>query len=74
MSSLYKVEKTWYLSISYKSNRVTKSLQTKNRKVALGLKPFYEKAIINELTGISTKTKNLSFTELNDQFLNDSHG
>ena len=60
--------------MSYKGKRVTKSLQTNDRKVALDLKPFYERAIIDELTGISTKTKNLSFTELTDRFLNDSHG
>ena len=74
MSSLYKKEKTWYLSMSYKRKRVTKSLKTKHRKVALGLKPFYEKLIIDELTGISTEQKNLSFIELTDQFLNDNHG
>ena len=74
MSSLYKKEKTWYLSMSYKGKRITKSLQTKDRKVALGLKPFYERSIIDELTGISAETKNLSFKELTDQFLSENHG
>lgn len=60
--------------MSYKRKRVAKSLKTKDRKVALELKPFYEKLLIDELTGISTVQKNLSFTELTDQFLNDNHG
>ena len=74
MSSLYKKEKTWYLSMSYKRKKIAKSLRTKDRKVALELKPFYEKLIIDELTGISTGNKNLSFNELTDQFLNTNHG
>ncbi len=59
--------------MNFKGRRITKSLRTKDRKVALELKPFYERTIIDELTGIRTSIKNLSFAELVKHFLNANH-
>ena len=59
--------------MNYKGRRITKSLRTKDRKVAIELKPFYERTIIDELTGIKTNVKNLSFRELTKHFLNANH-
>ena len=73
MASLYTNNGTWYISQSYKGKRVTKSLKTKIRKVALELKPFVEIELITELTGIKKVIKELEFPELVDRFLKADH-
>lgn len=73
MASLYSNNGTYYISYSYKGKRVTKSLKTKNYKVALELKPFFEIELIAELTGIKKVIKELEFPELVDCFLKADH-
>ncbi len=73
MASLYKKRDIWYISLSIRKNRITRSLRTKDYKVAKELKPYVESQIINELTTGVKLCKNLSFSELVDRFLNGKH-
>ena len=73
MASLYKKRDIWYISLSIKQNRITRSLRTKDYKVAKELKPYVESQIINELTTGIKLCKNLSFSELVDRFLKGEH-
>ena len=73
MASLYKKRDIWYISLSIKHNRITRSLRTKDYKVAKELKPYVESQIINELTTGVKLCKDLSFTELVDRFLKAKH-
>ena len=49
MSSLYKNNRTWYLSITHNGKRISRSIKTKDRRVAIALKPHIKKMIIDEL-------------------------
>jgi len=49
MSSLYKNNRAWYLSITHNGKRISRSIKTKDRIVAIALKPHIEKMIIDEL-------------------------
>ena len=51
MASLFKKKNTWYLSVSYKGKRKSKSLNTKDFKVALQLKPTLEVQLLQEVMG-----------------------
>ena len=73
MASLYKKRDIWYISISINNNRITKSLRTKDYKVAREIKPYVESQIINELITGTKQCENLSFSELVDRFLNAKH-
>lgn len=73
MASLYTKDGTYYISHSYKGKRITRSLKTKNYKVALELKPFFEIQLITELTGIKKVIKELDFDELSERFLKANH-
>ena len=74
MSSLYKNNRTWYLSITHNGKRISKSTKTKDRRVAIALKPHIEKMIINELIGLSKPIKELTFADIGERFLNYNHG
>ena len=69
MASLYKNRDVWYISVSIGKNRATRSLRTKDYKVAKGLKPYIESQIILELTGLKKRTNALSFPDLAAKFL-----
>ena len=73
MASLYKKRDIWYISLSIKHNRITRSLRTKDYKIAKQIKPYIESAIINELTSEIKVCENLSFTELVERFLMAKH-
>ena len=73
MASLYKKRDIWYISLSINHNRITRSLRTKDYKVAKELKPYLESQIINELTTGVKLCENLRFSELVDRFLNAKH-
>ena len=73
MASLYKKRDIWYISLSIKKSRITRSLRTKDYIVAKELKPYVESQIINELTTGVKLCKDLSFTELVDRFLKTKH-
>ena len=73
MASLYKKRDIWYISLSIKQNRITRSLRTKDYRVAKELKPYFESQIINELTTGVKLCEHLSFNEVVDRFLNTKH-
>jgi len=74
MASIYKNNNTWYLSVTVGKKRVSRSLKTKDYKVAKALKPHIETQLIAELTGISDSNERLSFPELSERFLKAEHG
>ena len=73
MASLYKKRDIWYISLSIKHNRITRSLRTKDYKIAKQLKPYTESAIIAELSGLTISNENLDFAELVERFLKANH-
>ena len=73
MASLFKKKNTWYLSVSYKGNRKSKSLNTRNYKVALQLKSSVEVQLLQEVMGITKSNAELTFPELVDRYLNANH-
>ena len=73
MASLFKKRNTWYLSVSYKGKRKSKSLNTRNYKVALQLKSSVEVQLLQEVMGITKSNAELTFPELVRQFLKASH-
>ena len=73
MSSLYKNGHYYYLSITHHGKRITKSLGTKDRKVANKLKSLVETTILQQLNGFVQSNAELSFPELVDRFLTAPH-
>ena len=69
MASLLNKRGTWYLSVSYKGKRKSKSLNTKDYRVALNQKPSMEIPLLYEVSGISKSNAKLIFGELVDRFL-----
>ena len=73
MASLYKNNHIWYLSIYHQNKRITRSLKTKDIKVAKRLKPIVEADILNEhITGLK-KSRDITFKELAQRFLKANH-
>ena len=73
MASLYKNKNIWYLSVYHHGKRITKSLKTNDIKVAKRLKRYVETTILQELTGFTESSLDLSFSELVSRFLKASH-
>ena len=73
MASLFKNRNIWFLAVSYKGKRITKSLGTTDKTVAKELKPLVESHILAELIGIIPKKKNIPFSDLVKKFLNAKH-
>ena len=69
MATLYQNKGHWLLTVHHKGRRLTRSLGTKDKKVAKKLKPYVESQLILELTGFLKPKKNLSFIVLADHFL-----
>lgn len=69
MASLYKNNKTWYVSVYIDGKRGTRSLKTEDYKVAKKLKPYAEYQIIAELMGFIKPNKDLTFPQLAKKFL-----
>ena len=74
MSTIYKKNSTWYLSVSIGKNRLTRSLRTDDYKVAKALKPHIESQLIAEVTDFNKSNKQLDFPELAECFLKGEHG
>jgi len=75
MSTIYKKNSTWYLSVSIGNNRLTRSLRTNDYKVAKTLKPQIESQLIGELSGFNkSRRKQIGFPELAERFLKAEHG
>ena len=68
-SSIKKQQKPF----THNGKRITKSLGTKDKKVAKSLIPFLETSILQELNGFIKSNAKLSFTELVDRFLKAPH-
>jgi len=73
MSTLYQNKGHWLLTVQYKGRRLTRSLRTKDKKVAKQLKPYVESQLILELTGLKKTTPALAFPVLADRFLKASN-
>ena len=73
MSSLYRNNGIWYLSISHNNKRISRSLKTRNKSKAIKLKPFLETVILQELTGLIESNLDLCFDTLVDRFLKAPH-
>ena len=72
MSSLYKNNNTYYLSVQLNKKRVTRSLHTDDYKVAKAIKPDFEKKILLELIN-GDKPKDTPLRELVELYLHADH-
>ena len=72
MSSLYKKNSRYYLSVQLDKKRVTRSLRTNNYEVAKAVKPDFEKKILLELIN-GDKPKQTPLRELVDLYLKADH-
>ena len=73
MATLYQKRGIWYLTTSFDSKRISKSLRTRNKKTAKKLLPIVESELLLRLSGISTKKQNLSFVQLVNLYLSLGH-
>jgi len=73
MATLYKNRGVWYITTSYDNQRLTRSLRTKDKQVAKKLKPVVELELLEELTGVKTRKRNLSFDEIVNKYLSTKH-
>ena len=69
MATLYQNKGHWLLTVHHKGRRLTKSLGTKDKKVAKYLKPYVESELLLELTGLKKATSQVAFPVLTDKFL-----
>ena len=63
----------WYITASYDKQRLTRSLRTKDKQVAKKLKPLIELELLEELTGVTTRRRNLPFDEIVHRYLSAEH-
>ena len=61
MATLYQNKGHWLLTVHHKGRRLTKSLGTKDKKVAKQLKPYVESELLLELTGLKKATSRVAF-------------
>ena len=73
MASIYQKRNVWYISIMHDKKRITRSLGTKDKKVAKQLKSHAESQIILDLTGIIKSNLDLRFSEIVPRFLKADH-
>ena len=69
MATLYQNKGHWLLTVQYQGKRLTRSLRTKDKKVAKQLKPYVESQLILELTGLRKAINPISFPALSTRFL-----
>ena len=69
MATLYQNKGHWLLTVQYQGRRLTRSLRTKDKKVAKQLKPYIESQLILELTGLKKITSIVPFPDLAAKFL-----
>ena len=69
MATLYQNKGHWLLTVHHKGRRLTKSLGTKDKKVAKQLKPYVESELLLELTGLKKAISQVPFPVLTDKFL-----
>jgi len=69
MATLYQNKGHWLLTVQYQGRRLTRSLRTKDKRVAKQLKPYIESQLILELTGLKKRTSTVPFPDLAAKFL-----
>ena len=74
MATLYRNKGHWLLTVQFKGRRLTRSLRTKDKRVAKQLKPYVEADLIAELTGLRTTPSSLPFPEIAHKFLKAENG
>ena len=73
MATLYKNRGIWYITACNGYKRITKSLKTKDKRVAKKLKPGVELELLSLLSGVKQQTKNLPFDDLVSYYLKADH-
>ena len=73
MATLYKNRGIWYITACNGYKRITKSLKTKDKRVAKKLKPGVELELLSLLSGVKQQTKNLPFDDLVSHYLKADH-
>ena len=73
MATIYMNRGIWYITASYDKQRLTRSLRTKDKQVAKKLKPLIELELLEELTGVTTRRRNLPFDEIVHKYLYAEH-
>ena len=74
MATLYTKRGIWYLSVSANKQRIARSLGTRDRKLAVKLKPGLELELLYELLGLAQNKTDMPFTELAAKYLKSDHG
>ena len=67
MSSLYKKKNTWYLSVQVNGKRISKSLKTSSKNVAVLLKDKAEYELITEFLGLTLISPDLIKDEISSR-------
>ena len=73
MATIYKNRGTWYITVSNGNQRITRSLKTKDKKVAKKLKHVVEFELLYQLSNFSIGNKNLPFDQLAKKYLKADH-
>ena len=73
MASLYKNNGIWYIAVLHNGTRKSRSLKTKDIKVAKYIKSYAENIILHKLEGFIKNNAILSFSELVDHLLKVPH-
>ena len=73
MATLYKNRGIWYITTSIGSKRITRSLRTKDKRIAWKLKPAVELELLSQLSGVKQPTNDVPFDELVRLYLEADH-
>ena len=73
MATLYKNRGIWYITTSVGSKRITRSLRTKDKRIAWKLKPAVELELLSQLSGVKQRAKDVPFDELARLYLEADH-
>ncbi len=73
MASLYKKRDIWYISSMIDNKRLSRSLRTKDKRIAKQLKPKAELELLSQLSGTVKPSKNLPFDDLVKRYLKADH-
>ena len=73
MATLYKNRGIWYITTSIGSKRITRSLRTKDKRIAWKLKPAVELELLSQLSGVKQPTNDVPFDELVRQYIKADH-
>ena len=73
MATLYKNRGIWYITTSIGSKRITRSLRTKDKRIAWKLKPAVELELLSQLSGVKQTANDVPFDELVKLYLEADH-